>query len=459
MDMCQGALFRQIFKFALPLIGTNIMVLLFHAADLVVLGQFAPASIKTAAVASVGATSALNVLLLVFFMGFGAGVNSITARYVGAKEYKKVTRTVHTSMAIGAISGIVVAVLGVLFARPVLQWMDTPEDVIGRATIYLQICSIGLPFTVIYTIGASVLRAVGDTRRPLVYITIAGIVNVLFNLFFVLVCKMDAAGVALATKISNVLSAYLVLRALHNSRGSIRLYYKYIRFHWAELKEVLWIGIPAGIQGALYSVSNAVIQSSVNTLGSSAMAGNAACQGLEGLTTVANGAFYQTTMSFVGQNLGGRKYKRVFRSIFICLFYTVVVSSALSGLFLIFRKSLLELFNPDPVVIGWGMQRFVIMLSTFFLGAIMDTITGALRGLGHSVKPTVTTILGTCVFRILWAKMVFPDYRTLRCLMISYPISWIMIGAINGIILYWICRKLLRQACGTRLLSPKAVAH
>ncbi|MBE6405056.1 MAG: MATE family efflux transporter [Lentisphaerae bacterium] len=459
MDMCHGSLFRQIFQFSLPLIATNIMILMFHAADLIVLGQFAPAEVRTAATAAVGATAALSILLLVFFFGFGAGVNSITARYIGAKDYKKVSRTVHTSIALGVASGLIVAVLGVLCSRPVLVWMDTPEDVLDKATLYLQICSIGLPFTVLYTIGSSILRAVGDTKRPLIYIAIAGVVNVLLNLFFVLVCKMDAAGVALATKISNILSAFLVLHTLHKSSGAIRLLFKHIRFHWAELKEVLWIGIPAGIQGALYCVSNVFIQSAVNTLGSSAMAGNAACQSLEGVATVANGAYYQSSMSFTGQNLGGKKYKRVIRSIFICLLYTTVFSLVSCGIFLMFGKPLLGFYNPDPKVIEWGMQRFGIMMCTYFLGAIMDAISGSLRGLGHSVKPTITTVFGTCVFRIFWVMAVFPNPDNLTQLMVSYPISWLLISVINGIILFWVCRKMLKQARDEGMLYLQTHGH
>lgn len=446
IDMCHGSLFRQIFQFSLPLMGANIMSLMFHAADLVVLGQFASDKVRTAATAAVGATSALHVLLLVFFFGFGAGVNSITARYIGAKDHKKVSRTVHTSIALGGLAGILFALLGVLFSRTALVWMSTPADVLEKATVYLQICSLGLPFLVLYTIGAAVLRAVGDTRRPLIYITVAGLVNVLLNLFFVLVCKMDAAGVALATKISNILSAFLVLRALHKSEGSIRLIFRKLRLHWEELKEVLWIGVPAGVQGALYNFSNVFIQSAVNSLGSSVMAGNAASQSLEGIASVASGAFYQTSMSFTGQNFGGKKYKRIIRSILICLLYAVLFSIFYCGIFLLFRRPLLSLYNPDPEVIRWGMERLVLMMSCYFLCAIMDTISGSLRGLGHSVKPTISTVFGTCGLRIGWVFMVFPHYKSLRSLMVSYPISWVLISIINGIILVYVCRKLLKQA-------------
>ena len=438
--MCHGSLFSQIFRFSLPLMGANIMALMFHAADLIVLGQFAPREIRTAATAAVGATAALNILLLIFFFGFSAGVNSITARYVGAKEYDKVSRTVHTSIAIGLYGGIFFALLGIFGSRTVLNWMGTPPDVIDKAVIYMQICSIGLPFTIIYTIGAAILRAVGDTRRPLVFIIISGIVNVILNLFFVAVCKMDAAGVAVATKISNALSAILVLRVLIKSDSEIKLVLKHIRIHWDMLKEVLWIGIPAGIQGALYCVSNVIIQSSVNSLGSCIMAGNAASQSLEGMANVASGAYYQSSMSFTGQNLGGKKYNRVINSIWICLLYVTLFSFICCGIFLLFGRELLSLYNPEPDVVNAGMQRLIIMMSTYFICGISDTLSGALRGLGHSVKPTLTTVFGACIFRIFWVFAIFPQYRTLRNLSISYPVSWLIISSINALILFYICR-------------------
>lgn len=444
IDMCHGSLFSQIFRFSLPIICTNLMVILFQAADLIVLGQFAAPEVKTAAVAAVGSTAALHVMLLVFFFGFGAGVNAITARYVGAKDHKKVSRTVHTSFTLGIYAGVFIGILGILFSRTALRWMGTPDDVLGKATLYLQICSIGLPFTVIYTIGAAILRSIGDTQRPLLYITIAGVFNVLLNIFFVTVCGMDAAGVALATKLSNVLSACLIIRTLLHADGALRLQYKKLRIHWATLKEVLWIGIPAGFQGALYSISNIFIQSSVNSLGSSVMAGNSASQSLEGIASMASGAYYQTAMSFTGQNLGGKKYKRIIQSIMICLLYTIAFSMIMGGVMLAFGKPLLGLYNPDPFVIRSGMERFTVMMCSYFLCSTMDTISGALRGLGHSVKPTVTTIMGTCVLRIFWVLCIFPQYRTMQCLMISYPISWILTAGINGLILYYVCRRMLR---------------
>ena len=450
MDMCHGSLWSQIFRFSLPLMGTNIMTLMFHAADLIVLGQFAPDSVRVAATAAVGATTALHTLLLIFFSGFSAGVNSVTARYIGAKDYVNVSRTVHTSVALGVYGGVVFTLIGVLFSRTALQLMGTPPDVLDKATIYLQIYSIGLPFTVLYLIGSAILRAVGDTRRPLIFIIFAGVVNVLLNLFFVVVCKMDAAGVALATKIASVISAWLVIRALRQAEGPVKLVFKKIRFHASNLKEVLWIGVPAGIQGALYTVSNIFIQSSVNSLGSAAMAGNAACQSLEGMASIASGSFYQTSMSFAGQNLGGKKYKRVVKSIWVCLFYTTVFSLLAGGIFLAGGRMFLSFYNPDPTVISWGMERLVIMMSCYALCGIMDTISGSLRGLGHSVKPTITTIMGACGLRIFWVLAIFPHYKTLRCLMISYPVSWIVTGLVNGIILYFVCRQMLMKASRER---------
>ena len=458
IDMCHGPLFSQIFRFSLPLMGATMMTLMFHAADLIVLGQFATGHTRTTATAAVGCTSALNVILLLFFSGFSAGVNAITARYIGAKDYKRVFHSVHSAIAFGIYGGIAIALIGVLCSRSVLRLMGTPPDVLDKATIYLQICSIGLPFLALYTIGAALLRSAGDTKRPLYYITIAGVVNVLLNLFFVVVCKMDAAGVALATKISNILSAVLVIRALCRAGKPLQLDLKKLHIHWETLKDILWIGIPAGIQSALYSVSNLFIQSSVNSLGSYAMAGNAASQSLEGMASIASGAYYQTAMSFTGQNLGGKKYKRIIKSILICLLYAVAFAFILGGSFIVFGKPLLGLYNPDPDVIRIGMQRFVIMMGSYWLGAIMDAISGSLRGLGHSIAPTVTTIMGACVLRICWVLFVFPQYRTMNSLMISYPISWFLTGLINGLILFFICRKMMQHAVGDKkyILCPKA---
>ena len=456
--MCHGPLFSQIFRFSLPVMGTTLMTLMFHAADLIVLGQFATGHTRTTATAAVGCTSALNVILLLFFSGFSAGVNAVTARYIGAKDYKRVFHSVHSAITFGIYGGIVIALIGVLFSRTVLRWMGTPVDVLDKATLYLQICSIGLPFLALYTIGAALLRSAGDTKRPLYYITIAGVVNVLLNIFFVVVCKMDAAGVALATKISNVLSAALVIRALCRFEQPLQLNLKKLHIHWETLKDILWIGIPAGIQSALYSVSNLFIQSSVNSLGSLAMAGNAASQSLEGMASIASGAYYQTAMSFTGQNLGGKKYKRIIKSILICLLYAALFGLILGSTFIIFGKQLLGLYNPDAEVVRVGMQRLVIMMASYWLCAIMDTVSGSLRGLGHSIAPTITTIMGACVLRICWALAVFPQYRTLSSLMISYPVSWILTGGVNGLILFFICRKMMQNAAENKkyILCPKA---
>ena len=445
MDMCHGSLFKQIFSFSLPLMGTNFMSLLFHASDLVVLGQFASPEIRTAATAAVGATTALYTLLVIFFAGFSAGVNAVAAKYIGAGNNEKVAQTLHSSMAIALYGGIIFAILGVLFSKTALLWMGTPEDVIDKATIYLQIYCIGTPFAVLYMNGAAILRAIGDTKRPLYFIIAAGIVNVLLNLFFVTVFKWDAAGVALATKISNVVSAALICRVLCQAEGAIRLNWRKLYFHWETLKEVLWIGVPAGFQGALYTVSNVLIQSSVNSLGSAAMSGNAAVQTLEGIINVPSNAYYQTAMSFTGQNLGGKQYGRVVRSTLVCLLYTAAILFVCGLIVVIFGRQLIGMFNPDPQAVNWGMERLVIMMSTYFLCGISDSIAGALRGIGYSISTTITTIMGACVLRVVWVFAVFPHYRTLKSLVISYPISWTLIALCNGVILYFACRKLFRS--------------
>jgi Na+-driven multidrug efflux pump len=331
-----------------------------------------------------------------------------------------------------------------------LLWTDTPMNVYDQAVEYMRIYFIGIPFCSLYNFAAAPIRSIGDSRTPMLILLFSGVVNVLLNLFFVSVCKMDAAGVAIATKISSVISAVLVLRTLHNSDGAIRLVFKKIRFHWKMLKEVLWIGIPAGLQGALYVVSNLFIQSSVNSLGSAAMAGNAASQSLEGVANIASTAYYQSAMSFTGQNLGGKKYKRIIRSILVCLFYAVTFSIVCGIVFLAAGRTMLGWYNPDATVVAWGMERFVIMMSSFFLCGIMDTISGALRGLGHSIKPMLTTIICACGLRIAWVFVVFPHFGTLRSLAVSYPTSWIMTGLINGLILLWVCRKMLQKARSSR---------
>lgn len=441
MDMCHGPLFSKIVRFSIPLILTNVLGLLFYAADLIVLGRFGAPE----AMAAVGATNGLTVLILNIFYGLSAGVNVLAARYIGAKDDRKLSQVVHSSMAVALYGGVIMAVISILFTKPMLRIMSTPAEVFDDAVLYMWICCLGIPAVVFYTFGASIMRASGDTKRPLIYITIAGIINIFLNLFFVLVCKMDVLGVGIATKISNVIAAVLVMRALMRAEDATRFAWKKMKINWAAFKEIVRIGLPAGINGSFFSIANISIQSSINSLGWIVIAGNTAASNLEGIVYVACSSFYHTAISFTGQNHGGRKYKRIVRSIFICGACTATVAFVLGWICILFGKELLGIYNPDPDIIQWGMVRLKVLMSTYFMCGIMDVITGGLRGLGHSIKPTVVTLMGICAFRIFWVFVIFPLNPTMLNLMISYPVTWVLVSSVNGTMLFFICRNMLRK--------------
>ena len=441
IDMTSGPLFSKIVVFTIPLMLTNLMQLLFHAADLIVVGKFAPST----ALAAVGATTGLTVLVLNIFFGLGTGINVLVARYTGAKEPEKVSENVHTAAAIALYWGIAMAFIGIIISKPMLRLMATPEEIIGKASLYMWIYCAGIPFVVFYNFGSAILRAVGDTRRPMLYMFVAGIINVLLNLFFVLVFKWDVAGVALATKIANVVSAYLVYRVMISSRGAIRLNPRKIKIHKSALTEMLKIGLPAAVQSACFSVSNIIIQSSVNSLGALAIAGNTASTSLEGLVYVSSGAFFFTAISFTGQNHGAGRIDRIKKSILYCIICACAASLIIGLLFFIFGRELLGIYTTDPEVVSWGWLRLRIMLVTYFLCGVMDVISGSLRGLGYSFKPMIVTVFGACIFRSFWVLWVFPMNRTLTNLVISYPVSWILVSSVNGFILYIACKKMFAR--------------
>ena len=442
IDMCHGPLLGKVIRFAVPLMFANVSALLFHAADLIVVGHFG----SSRAMAAVGAAPAFTTLMLNLFWGISSGVNVLVARYVGAKDSKKVSQTVHTAAAVGCYGGVFMALLGLAITRPVLRWMAVPEDIMQQASVYMWIWCIGVPFMILYSFGSAVLRAIGDTKRPLYFMLISGVANVLLNLFFVIVCKMDVAGVAIATKISNALSAVLVFRALARSGGDCAIVWNKIKIHWAIFKEMFRIGMPAGIQGMLFSLSNLIIQSSVNSFGWQAIAGNTAALSLEGMVHGAFGAFGLAVVSFVGQNHGGKHYKRIVRSVFTCVSCAVVTAGVLTVICHIFKRPLLAVYNPSPDVIDWGVIRLNYQLTFYFLLAAMEVFAGSLRGLGYSLAPTIVTLMGACVFRVAWVFFVFPLDRRLENLMMSYPVSWLIVASIQALMLIYICRKMLIRA-------------
>ncbi len=442
MDMCHGPLFSKVLHFSVPLILSNLAALLFTAADLVILGQFTTSD----DMAAVGASCGFIVLMLNLFWGIAAGVNVLAARYTGAKDPEKVSKTVHTSIAVAAVGGIIMGIISYLLTDPILRIMATPEKIMDKARLYLQISCTGVPFMILYSFGSSIIRAVGDTKRPLIYMIISGIANVLLNLFFILVLKMDVAGVAIATQAAHFISAFLVLRALVKSEEDYKLVWKKIRIDWKSFKEMMQIGIPAGFQGSMFSISNMGIQSTINTFGPDAIAGNTAANNLEGLVYAVCYSFYFAAISFAGQNHGGKQYKRIIKSIFICMLYSAVGTVLLGWAFIFFGKELLAIYTPDPEAVKWGFIRVKMIFALYIMCGIMDVISGALRGLGHSLKPAIVIVFWVCIFRIIWIFTVFPLKPTLETLLLVYPVSWIMVCLFNGVMLYIVCRKMLVNA-------------
>ena len=443
IDMCHGPLFGKIILFAMPLMLTYILQLLFNAADLIIIGHYAHYN----AMAAVGATMNLNSLVINIFIGLSVGTNVVTARYIGAKESEKVRRAVHTSMTLALYGGIGLMLIGLAVAKPLLVLMRTPEEILPLSCTYIWICFCAIPFIMIYNFGCAVLRSIGDTRRPLFFLIIAGIVNVILNLFFVIVCGMDVGGIALATAISHGIAAGLILRTLLKSGNVCALRLKELRIDREIFRDILKIGVPAGLQSSCFAISNMTIQSSINTFGALAMAGTTAVLGLEGIVYVGSFAFHQTSISFVAQNLGGQKFKRILKSLYSCFICATVVTSVMGWVMFLFGREILAVFNPNPEVIDWGILRMKILFTTYGLCGIMDVMSGALRGLGRSVMPAVITLIGVCVLRIVWVYTVFPVHPTMGNLMLSYPISWFLVAAVSSAILFFLYRKLLNTQC------------
>jgi len=422
MDMTEGPLAAKVLFFALPIMLSSILQLVFNAADTIVVGRFA----GNQALAAVGSVGSLNNLIISLFIGLSVGANVLVARYTGSRDSRSVSDTVHTAVLLSLLSGIALAFIGIFLARPLLLLMGSPEDVIDLAVLYVRIIFIGMPVQMLYNFCAAILRAIGDTKRPLYFLTLAGVINVLLNLIFVIMFHMSVAGVALATVISQVVSAALVLHSLMIMEGPTHLSLRKLRLHPKYLKEIVRIGLPAGIQSSFFSLSNVVIQSSVNSFGSIVIAGNSAAANVGNFVYQAMNTFHQAIICFAGQNIGARKPKRIITSIKVCMLWAVVFGLLLGVLSCVFGETLLALYSSDPAVIKAGLERMYIVCAPYFLCGMMDVMTGALRGIGYSILPMVVSLLGACVFRILWVVTVFAAVPTMQCLMISYPVSWLM---------------------------------
>ena len=442
-SMLPGPVLWGVVRYTIPIILTSVLQLLFNAADLVIVGRFC----GSISVAAVGATGAITNLIVNLFIGLSVGAGVTVAHAIGSREEEAVHRAVHTALPVALISGAVLTVVGVLLAGTFLRLMGTPDTVLPLSKIYMQIYFGGITFNMVYNFCASILRAAGDTKGPLVYLTFAGVVNVALNVVFVTVFHMNVAGVALATTISQGISAVLVVIALMRRKDSCRLYLKKMRFYRMELVKMVRIGLPAGIQGSLFSISNVLIQSSINSFGDVFMSGNAAAGNIEGFVYVAMNAFHQTAVNFIGQNVGAQQYDRVKKTLWCCLGSVVLVGLVAGVLGCVFGPRLLAIYITDSAeAVSHGMLRLSIVCSLYFLCGLMDVSTGALRGMGASLEPMVISVLGICGLRILWIYTIFqiPVFHTPQCLFLSYPVSWVITFAAQMVAF----RKVFRRHLG-----------
>lgn len=445
MDMCSGSILKKMLLFSLPLMCSSILQLLFNAADIIVVGNFAGDN----SLAAVGANTALINLMVNFFMGFSVGANVLVAGYYGAKREEDLSKTIHTAIMLSIYSGIILTAVGVLFARQLIIMMQTPEEVVELASVYLRIYFCGMTATMLYNFGSAILRAIGDTKRPLYYLMFSGIINVVLNLIFVILLKMDVAGVALATVISQCISAFLVIRCMIKEKGSIHLDIKKLGIDRDKFLRILQIGLPASFQGIVFSLSNVVIQSSVNSFGKIAVAGNSAAANIEGFVYVAMNAFHQSAISFTSQNIGAAKYERVNRILYTAEGCVIVVGLLLGNLASLLGKPLLGLYTSSTEVINSGLKRLNVICSTYALCGMMDVIVGSLRGMGYSVVPMIVSLIGACGLRLVWIFTGFQmePFHSLTGLYITYPVSWFITFAAHSVC-FIVIRKKLKKVWG-----------
>ena len=445
IDLVEGPVFSGVLRYTVPIILSSVLQLLFNAADLVVVGQFC----GSISVGAVSATGAITNLIVNLFVGLSVGAGVSVAHAIGSRSQEVVHRTIHTAIPVAAISGLVLTAIGVCFSRPLLELMCTPEDVLPLASTYMTIYFMGITFTLLYNFGASILQASGDTRSALIYLTIAGVLNVFLNLLFVIVLHMNVAGVALATILSQALSAVLVIRQLMHRTDACRFIPRMSRIHWEPLCKMVRIGLPAGVQGCLFSISNVMIQSSINSFGSSTLiAGNGAAGNIEGFVWTSMNAVSQAAVNYVGQNLGAQKFDRIRKSLLTCLGLVTVLGITLGCSAYLLGPQLLSFYITDsPEAIALGHTRLLYICAPYFVCGLMDVFTGALRGLGKSLLPMLVSVVGVCVLRIVWIFTIFqiPQFHTPSCLYLSYLISWALTFLAQSLLFTVSLRKLRRQ--------------
>lgn len=443
IDMCNGSILNKMLLFTIPLMCSSILQLLFNAADIVVVGRFAGDN----SLAAVGSTSAIVNLLVNVFTGLAIGANVLVAKYYGAKQEKDLHETIHTSILLSILSGLLLTVLGISCAKQLLHWMQTPEEVLHLAVIYLRVYFLGMVAMMLYNFGSAILRAVGDTKRPLYYLLFAGVINVVLNLFFVIVLKMDVAGVALATTISQCISAFLVLRCLMREEGAIRVEVRKLKIYKSKFKRILQIGLPAGIQGMLFSIANVVMQSSINSFGAIVVAGGSAASNIEGFVYVSMNAFHQAAVSFTSQNMGAGKYERVNKILYVALGCVTVVGLVIGNVIVLFGSQLSSIYSSNPEVIQESVRRLVIICTPYFICGMMDVVVGVLRGMGYAIMPMLVSLVGVCGLRLLYIATIFQmeRFHNISTVYVLYPISW-LVTFVAHMVCFVFVRKKLKKA-------------
>lgn len=442
IDMCTGPLLPKMIAFAIPVIITSVLQIMYNAADMIVVGRFG----SETALASVGSTTQLINLLVGFFNGVAVGASVVVARQYGAGERDKVGETTHTAITLSLICGVAISVVGLMVSHTMLKWMDTPEDVIDGACRYLDIYFLGTPALLVYNFAAAILRAVGDTRRPMYFLIGSGAVNVVLNLVFVIGFKMDVAGVAWATTISQYLSVALILLCMFRETNCVRLSMRRLRVSRKCTAEILRIGLPSGIQASVFSVSNVLIQSGINSFGASFIAGSSAGSSIEGFASLATGALYQVNLSFAGQNMGAKKYDRIDQINRIGLLLSLMIWVVLSGGIVLLRTPLMSIYTTDAAAVEAGASKLVVLMAGYFFAGVMNSLVGTLRGMGYATVPMVNTLLFACVFRVIWMYTCFRWWPTWTVLFLSYPVSWALLSVAHLVTFYLVRKKAFKTA-------------
>ena len=439
--MCNGSIMDKLISFSLPLMVSGILQLAFNAVDIIVVGRFSGSQ----ALAAVGSTTALINVFTNLFIGISLGANVLAARFYAAGKDREMSETVHTSITLALISGIMMAVIGVLLAKWALEIMGTPDDVIGQSALYMRIYFMGMPFFMLYNYGAAILRAIGDTKRPLIFLIISGIANAALNMILVILFHMGVAGVAIGTIISQLISCVLVLTCLYRSEGSYQLRFSKLKINGAYMEQIFQVGVPAGIQSTVINLSNALLQSSVNSFGSTAMAGYTAANNILGFLYMSVNSITQACMSFTSQNYGVGKLKRMDKVLRDCAILSISIAAVLGGLAYSFGPQILTVYTSDPKVINCGMEILAYTSITYFLCGIMDLFPGALRGMGYSAVPMVLSVIGTVGTRIVWVFGIFPNHRSLSVLFVSYPVSWILTIVLQVMCFYFVRKRVYQK--------------